>query len=295
MRYYYVNGANEPTGPVEQAALEQLRAVGTITNGTAVIREGEPAWRTYADYVPTTNAFPPPPPPPTPGTAGVASGAPIVPGGANGSADTTSRPPVDPTEELVRQRLVAGAAAAGAAARVFGKTAAATARGTARALGDIAQQAEAQTGSSTQVGTTSRLKTIATACFGVALLSLLVIPVLTVTLKGEVQSLRMLGLINAPSGFNVGAVAALLLPIVGMIVVWVTGARWRTPTAIVAALGVASALFGVLGGKGAVRQATMGMVSGDITVGFWLATLALLAAAGIALFGARLGQNRTAQ
>ena len=49
-RYYYsTNG--EQTGPVDATDLRMMRKDGLVTDDTAVLREGETAWRKFRDYL----------------------------------------------------------------------------------------------------------------------------------------------------------------------------------------------------------------------------------------------------
>lgn len=283
MRFFYANGDNQPTGPVDQAELQRLRTAGAIADTTPVIREGEASWGTYADHAPAAVAvaLPPLPPvyaPPTP---------PAVPATPAVTAPSVSRA-VDPTEEMVRQKVAAGAAVAGATARVIGKTALATARGTARALGDLAQQADAaQAGAAARVSAPAGSRGLVTAGFAMAWVSMIVLPVLRMSMKGEVQSVRMLGLISNKGDTNLAAVLALLLPIVGIAVTWAMRGRWRMPSAAVALLGALTTYMAVSSGHDMVRRASMGMAESSTGVGLWVAVLALLAVAGLSFAGAR--------
>jgi hypothetical protein len=67
MRFFYINAANQAVGPVEGAGLEELRRQGLIHADSRVAREGESAWRSYADFFPPAGATgAPPAPPPLP-------------------------------------------------------------------------------------------------------------------------------------------------------------------------------------------------------------------------------------
>lgn len=47
MKYYYANAQNQPTGPLDLAALASLMRAGAITDQTSVIAEGAQTWTTY--------------------------------------------------------------------------------------------------------------------------------------------------------------------------------------------------------------------------------------------------------
>lgn len=74
MRFFYVNDANLAVGPVDGAALEDLRRQGKVRDDSRVAREGESVWRLYADFFPPAGVpgvAPVPPPLPKPMAARV--------------------------------------------------------------------------------------------------------------------------------------------------------------------------------------------------------------------------------
>lgn len=69
MRYFYVSPENQAVGPLEAAAMEDLKRRGVITDATPVSCEGDAGWRTYAAH------FSKAPPPLRPAPSGQAAPA----------------------------------------------------------------------------------------------------------------------------------------------------------------------------------------------------------------------------
>lgn len=49
-QYYYVDPNNKPAGPYTADQMADLRARGALQDQTLVAREGDPSWRTWADF-----------------------------------------------------------------------------------------------------------------------------------------------------------------------------------------------------------------------------------------------------
>jgi|GEM_PF-3616881 len=91
MQYYYIDASRKTVGPVSMDELRTLRQSGGISGSTPVILDGTSSWFTYDHYnephAPAPGAYPPPPP-------------------------LTGRS----TQDLTKERVVAGATQAAAAA-----------------------------------------------------------------------------------------------------------------------------------------------------------------------------------
>lgn len=284
MRFYYLDAAGATAGPVTPIELGQLYTAGTVTAVTPVIQEGDTDWHHYAHYLPVPAVAraetSPAPRPAAPSLAGATIPATAAPGGP------------DAIEERVRERMLAGAAAAGATARVLSQTAAAAARGTARAFGELTEQgatndaasggAEASVGAAAYASPGASLLGSPRGALigaGVWLASTLLLPMMVVVMKGQTRYFWMYGMLHSDAGWNGPALLAFVAPVAALVSSRLGGRRWAVPTLATGVIGAILLFLAFSNATRMVRAASLGMAESGASLGLWVAALAALTVA----------------
>lgn len=121
--------------------------------------------------------------------------------------------------------------------------------------------------------------------FAVILLAMFLLPIVRVSVKGQMQSFRLIQSISSGSGgpTNLSAVVALLAPIVGIVVALMRRPSWRTVSGIVAAVGALAVFMATSRVTSMIQAQTSGMAGSETAIGGFLLPLALIALAVVCL------------